>query len=102
MKPFKSPLYVIDRFTSGLLAGTASCVRAVVGPNIVSLFGQGAPFLHEHLRRVKDRTLIVQPIIHVRWIGGQRQREFLSGLLPLLVLLSLHAAIVVIFSLLSD
>src|SRR5437899_2979422 len=74
----------------------------VVGPNIISLFGQRAPFLHEHLRRVKDRPLIVQSIIHIRWIGSQRQREFLSGLLPLLVLLSLHAAIVVIFSLLSD
>ena len=43
----------------------------------------------------------MQLIIHIRRIGGERQRELLRSLLPVLGLLVLHAAIEVVSALLA-
>jgi len=58
--------------------------EGVVSAEVVAAFEQCAALLREELRGVEERAAVVELVLGVRRLGGEGQRIFLGGLLPLL------------------
>src|SRR5439155_17423 len=58
--------------------------------------------LHVRLRRVEAGATKMELILHIRGVGGDRQRKLLRGFLPLLVRFVAHALLEILVALFGE
>jgi hypothetical protein len=76
--------------------------EGVISSGEIALLGERAPLLHEPLRGVEDGAAVVQLVLDVGRTGGDGERKFLRGALPLLRILVFEAAFVILLALLRQ
>src|SRR5260370_29231533 len=54
---------------------TEGLAKSVVSSDVITLFRQRTPLLHEALRPVEDGATIIQLILGIRWVGSDGQYE---------------------------